>query len=392
MPVRSFFSGRLCLLLWLLVLFCLPRPLAAAEKAAQSPTMAAMAGQMILAGFRGSGEEPLSEDLVFLLEDIRLGHVGGVILFDRDAMTGSKERNIISTAQVAALTARLQRDSPTPLFIGVDQEGGRVRRLKEEHGFAPAPSAKELGLKTPPESGAEAVKLGKALRALGINVNFAPCLDVSINPQSPAIGALERSFSQDAREVAAHGLAFAKGLYSQGVIPCYKHFPGHGSARDDTHLGVTDITGTWREEELIPYKFILGQSPPAMVMPGHIAHEKLSERLPASLSDKVIQGMLRRDLGWRGVVISDDLQMQAIEGQYSTKEALRMAVLAGADILLLGNNLRHDPQEARKAHALLMELVREGAISPERIKQSYERIITLKQQAGIIPEAKHGKP
>ena len=342
-----------------------------------------MAGQMIMVGFRGTGESPLSEDLHALLEDIPAGRIGGVILFEPDYLT-KKTRNIHSLEQTAVLIRRLQRNAPIPLFVGVDQEGGKVRRFKEGHGVSPTPPAAELGLGTPEATRAEAARLGETLHAIGINLNFAPSLDVDVNPASPAIGALGRSFSALPGNVAAHGAAFAQGLYSAGVIPCYKHFPGHGSATADTHLGLADVTATWTEAELAPYREILPDTVPAMVMPGHIVHTQKSGNLPASLSYEAISGMLRLELGWQGVVITDDLQMQAVEGRFSTKEAIRLAVLAGGDILLFGNNLRHDPQEGRKVHALLLELVREGAITEARIRESYERILKLKRAAGLL--------
>lgn len=355
------------------------------KEKASGPSLEIMAGQMIMAGFRGTGEAPLSADLRFLLEDLRKGHVGGIILFDKDATTKESGRNITSPEQVKALVDLLQQASLTPLFIGVDQEGGSVRRLKEEQGFPPFVSAEELGRGPVEGSGEEGKRVGTVLQHVGINTNFAPCLDVNIEPESPAIGALGRAFSADPDVVAAHGLAYARGLFSQGVLPAYKHFPGHGSATDDTHLGLADVTKSWKQDELRPYTIVLPDSPPAMVMIGHIVHKGLSGNLPASLSPYVITNMLRKELGWDGVVITDDLQMQAVEGRYSTKEAIRLSVLAGADILLLGNNLRHDEKEAHKVHALLLELVAEGKISRDRIKDSYKRIMRLKREAGIAP-------
>lgn len=372
-------------LLLLFLFSCSGKAFAAEEgRPPADPELAVMAGQMIMSGFRGLGDEPLGDSLSALLEDIGKGRVGGVILFDRDASTGNPSRNVASLEQVKKLAAMLQAAAPTPLFIGIDQEGGRVRRLKEEHGFPALASAEELGAGDPAVTRDTGKKTGAALLALGINLNFAPSLDVNVNPASPAIGALGRSFSANAEEVARHGLAYATGLFSSGVLPCYKHFPGHGSAKDDTHLGLADITATWGEDELIPYRQILPQSPPAMVMPGHIAHRSISGDMPASLSPQVIQGMLRRGLNWQGVVITDDLQMQAVEGRHSPEEIVLLAVTAGADILLYGNNLRHDPQEARKAHAILMQLTAEGKISKERVRQSYERIMRLKREAGIM--------
>lgn len=355
---------------------------------AVAASLEAMAGQMIMTGFRGAGQAPIEKELEDLLEDIASGRIGGVILFEPDFLTG-QQRNIVSSKQTARLAAMLQERAPVPLFIGVDQEGGKVRRFKAEHGIAPTPSAFDLGRGTPEATKNEAARLGRALRLAGINLNFAPCLDVNVNPKSPAIGALGRSFSANPDTVAAHGLAFAQGLASEGVIPCYKHFPGHGSASGDTHLGLADISATWSAKELLPYRRILPQTPPAMVMPGHIVHSKESEGLPASLSRYAISTLLREALGWNGVVITDDLQMKAVEEQYPLKEALRLAVLAGADILLLGNNLRHDPHEGRKAHAALLELVREGALPEARISESYRRIMLLKRAAGYYETARH---
>ena len=357
-------------------------PVVWAGSGAVAPSLEHMAGQMIMTGFRGTGEQPLSKDLQYLLPDIRAGRIGGVILFEPDYLS-KKTRNIRSLKQVAALTALLQKDAPIPLFIGVDQEGGRVRRFKEEHGFASTPSAAELGRGSPEATQTEAARMGTALHAVGINLNFAPVLDVDVNPKSPAIGALGRSFSAHPDRVTAHGQAFAEGLASAGVIPCYKHFPGHGSARHDTHLGLTDITDTWTPEELEPYRRILPYTPPAMIMPAHVVHREKGGELPASLSPRIITGLLRDSLGWQGVVITDDLQMRAVEDKYSMKEAIRLAVLAGSDILLFGNNLRHDPQEGRKAHAALVELVREGSIPESRIRESYTRIMTLKVATGL---------
>lgn len=348
------------------------------------PSLEVMAGQMIVCGFRGTDENPLSEDLVLLLEDIRAGRVGGVILFNVDAVTRQPGRNVVSLEQVGRLAALLQKEAPIPLFVSVDQEGGRVRRLREEHGVPATPSARELGARDPRNTRQEAEKLGALLHHAGINLNFAPCLDVDVNPRSPAIGDKDRSFSADPKIVAAHGRAFAEGLFSAGVIPCYKHFPGHGSAAEDSHLGVTDISRTWIEEELAPYRELLPGAPPSMVMVGHVLHEELSGDLPASLSPRTIQKYLREDLGWQGVVITDDLQMQAVEGSLDRKEALRLAVLAGVDILLSGNNLRHDPQEARAMHAALVDLARNGEIPEGRIRESYKRIMALKSVAGFF--------
>ena len=381
--VLVFLTAGLCIGLWG------PEPAAAAgtthvnrkaQTSAKKPqaSLEEMAGQMIMVGFRGTGEDPLSEDLRLLLDDIRKGHIGGVILFDRDHLSKTPGRNIVSLDQTARLVAKLQAAAPVPLFVAVDQEGGRVRRLREEHGASNTPSAREMGQGPTEATFDQALRLGKTLRSVGINLDFAPSLDVDINPLSPAIGALGRSFSADPAKVAAHGRAFARGLARAGVLFCYKHFPGHGSATEDTHNGLTDISSTWQKSELAPYRALLAAQPPAMVMIGHVVLRQKTGDLPASLSRKAISGMLRRDLGWKGVVITDDLQMQAIDGQYSTRQAVKLAVLAGVDILLFGNNLKHDPGEGGKIHATLVDLVHSGEISPKRIEESYKRIMKVK--------------
>lgn len=356
---------------------------AGAEKPAE-PSLSDMAGQLILCGFRGTGDSPSEPDLAVMLEDIRQGRVGGVILFDRDISTGATGRNIVSLQQTRRLVRLLREQAPGPrLFIGVDQEGGAVRRFREKHGAPSTPSPEKMGKETPRDTYEQALRMGRTLHGAGVNLNFAPSLDVNVNPANPVIGALGRSFSSDPEQVAAHGLAFAQGLIQAGIIPCFKHFPGHGSATGDTHEGTVDITGVWSEKELAPFRSVPGKVPYAMIMPGHMIHREKSGDLPATLSAEVISGMLRRDLNWQGVVITDDLQMRAIEERYGEKEAIRLAITAGADILLFGNNMRYDAFQARRVHSLLLELVEEGAVPRKRIVESYRRVLRLKKSAGL---------
>jgi beta-N-acetylhexosaminidase len=342
------------------------------------PSLEEMVGQMIMIGFRGTGEEPVSDDLRDMLADIRMGRIGGVILFDHDITDKNARRNIRSLEQSKALIARLQAAAPLPLFVAVDQEGGRVRRFKEAHGMPYTPSPQELGRRTPEETFKDALHMGKILHSLGVNLNFAPSLDVNSNPLSPVIGALGRSFSDNPLKVAAHALAFARGLSKAGVLSCYKHFPGHGSATDDTHIGLANVSATWRKQELEPYRIALASQPPAMIMVGHVVLRQKSGSLPASLSRNVINGMLRRNLGWKGVVITDDLQMGAIAERYHTKETIRLAISAGVDILLFGNNIKYNSKEGAVIHSIVMDMVRAGHIPPKRIEESYKRIMKLK--------------
>ena len=347
----------------------------------RSLPLEAMIGQMLMVGFTGDGTAPKNRNLQNILEDIRAGRIGGVILFDLDWQTKKRGRNIVSTSQVKALTTLLQKNAPVPLFIAVDQEGGRVQRLREGHGFSETPSAESLGKGTSKATYQTAQKLGKGLRDLGITVNFAPVADIATTADSPAIGRLERAFGADPTTVAEHAAAFAKGLAENGVASCYKHFPGHGSARADSHHTLTDITKTWSEAELLPYTpKHLPQGIPLMVMTGHLVHAALDPEHPATLSEAVTTGLLREKLGWQGVIVTDDLEMNAVHAFYSMEKRIALAVNAGADIILFGNNLQYHPEQGRRIHAILTQLVADGIISQERIVASWQRIRHLKEQ------------
>ncbi|ADU65528.1 glycoside hydrolase family 3 domain protein [Desulfurispirillum indicum S5] len=335
-----------------------------------------MVGQMVLAGFRGLEVQP--DDPI--MQDISHGFVGGVILFDRDVLTGSRERNVRDREQLSRLIADLQEHASTVLFIAIDQEGGLVSRLKPVHGFEALASHRELGEGSPSSTFAAASDMAQALAGLGVNLNFAPVVDVNMNPENPVIGSLGRSFSADASAVARHGEQFARAMDAAGVIPAIKHFPGHGSSLADSHLGFTDITQTWNPHELLPFREMIANGFGGMVMTGHLFHRELDAEYPATLSRVVLQDLLRQELGFTGVIVSDDMQMKAITDHFGFEEALERAVYAGVDILLLGNNLEYDPLVARRAVKAIVEMVERGTLPRERIEASYERIQALKRQ------------
>ena len=337
------------------------------------PSLDIMIGSMLMLGFRGADLPPGDA----FLAQVHAGHVGHVILFDRDVTTGG-ERNITSPQQLRQLTATLRAASPGPLLIAVDQEGGRVRRLKPQKGFADLPSAQSMGTGQPDKTRALARQLGRELAGLGISVDLAPVADVNSNPANPAIGALERSFSPNPALVAAHALAFGQGLAQQGVIPALKHFPGQGGAQKDSHLGLTDITRSWNAKaDLAPYTQAFAQGWPGMVMLGHLFHTGLDAKYPATLSRAVVADLLRGRMGWQGVIISDDMQMKAITNHYGMEQAVLLAVNAGVDILLFGNNLYWDENLPQKAFATLKGLVQSGRISQQRVMESWLRISNL---------------
>lgn len=342
------------------------------------PSLREMAGQLLLIGFRGLEARP--DDAI--VQDVRARRVGGVILFDFDLPSQSGVRNIESPDQVARLTGQLRETARQaggpPLFIAVDVEGGRVNRLKPKFGFPDLPSAAALGRQDLSAVRQAGDLVGRTLAGVGVNLDFAPVLDVNVNPDNPVIGKLERSFSGQPDAVAVRGLAFAEGLRGRGVLTAVKHFPGHGSSRQDSHLGVTDISWTWTEAELKPFRHAIHAGLADMVMTGHLFNEFLDPDHPATLSRRVITNLLRRDLGFQGVVVSDDMQMKAITSQYGLERAIELALNAGVDILLFGNNLDYDPDIARKALAIMERLVEEGRVPRERVREAYDRVVALK--------------
>jgi len=355
-----------------------------------TPSLETMVGQMIMTGFHGDGMGENPEDFAALENQIKSGQIGGVILFDVDlsglmarGMTAAEAKkqifssNIKSMTQVKELNEHLQSLSKTKLLIAIDQEGGNVQRLKSEHGFAPTPSAKELGKGNHENTYTTAYDLGTRLSDLGFNVDFAPLLDVDVNPKSPAIGAKDRSFSGDPKIVTQHGDAFARGLGDAGLAYSFKHFPGHGSAGNDTHAGITDITKTYQDYELTPWQDLLkNASPNTMVMVAHVVNNNF-DTLPASLSYKTIK--MVRDMGFNGVIVSDDMDMGAIANEYGTETAVEMAINAGNDILVFGNNLTFDKNRGRDVNKMIVKMVKDGKIKKARIRESYKRIKALKE-------------
>lgn len=352
-------------------------PMPSAEEAPQ-PDMDKMLGAMLMFGFRGpelAGNDPF-------LEMIKSGKIGNVILFDRD-VTENTPRNIISPEQVTKLTGAIKKAAPGPIFIGIDQEGGQVRRLKPQKGFFDLPSAQAMGQGNAKATFDLAEEAGEEMANLGINLDLAPVVDVDTNPFNPAIGRLGRAFSSDAQAVAKHALAFGQALAKNGVAPVLKHFPGQGCAAEDSHLGLTDISQCWNPEiDLLPYAEIFAQGWPGAVMVGHLMQRNLDSEKQATFSKKVITGLLRESMGWQGVVISDDLQMGAVGKDWDLKEKIWQALDAGVDILLFGNNLEWDEELPQKAWQALKSLADEGKLTPGRARQSWERISALHAAMG----------
>ncbi len=359
----------------LLTASCRAQP---AERPPAPPDLDTMIGQMILVGFRGTEvdvDDPIYADIVEQ-------KVGGVILFEYDVPSKSRPRNITSPEQVARLISTVRAWSSLPLFVAIDQEGGRVNRLKERYGFPPTVSAAWLGrIDDEDTTRAYAARTADLLAKLGFNLNFAPVVDVNVNPDNPIIGGIERSFSADPDVVARNAAWFIEEHRRAGVATVLKHFPGHGSSRGDTHLGLVDVTDTWQPIELTPYRKLLSEGLVDGVMTAHVVNRRLDPSgISSTLSRPVITGLLRDSLGFSGVVFSDDLQMGAIRDHYSLRDVITQAIHAGVDVLTFGNNTAYEPDIAVRAVQTIRELVASGEVTPERIQVSYNRIMDLKSR------------
>jgi beta-N-acetylhexosaminidase len=266
----------------------------------------------------------------------------------------------------------------------VDQEGGRVNRLKPDYGFPASISHEELGrLDQPAETYRHAAATARTLTSLGFNLNLAPVVDLDANPDNPIIKGKGRSFSGDPEAVARHAAEFVKAHRAHGVLTCAKHFPGHGSAAGDTHLGLADVTATWHERELVPFQRLIEAGLCDVIMSAHVFNRRLDPERPATLSPAVQTGLLRGKLGFKGVICSDDMEMRAISSRYGLEQSIPLAIEAGIDVLCFGNNLSYDPDIAGKAAGIIVRAVKSGRIPESRIDDSYQRVLALKRKAGL---------
>lgn len=342
---------------------------------AQSQSTRRNIAQLFMMGFRGSDLSENSE----ILRDIKQENPGGVILFDRDMVHKKPVHNIQSPEQLKKLTHKLQEVAETPLLIGIDQEGGLIERLKPEYGFPETKSHQHLGERDDLEYTKEqSALIASVLSEAGINLNFAPVVDLAIQPKSPIIAGRERSFGRSAAKVTQHAKAYVEGHRVHQILTCCKHFPGHGSALGDTHAGFTDVSETWMEEELEPYRALIDAEKCPMIMTAHIFNSKWDAANPSTLSKYVLTDLLREKLGFTGVVISDDMQMRAISDHFSLKESLRLGLNAGLDMFCFGNNLLPEPIKLSDTIDAVEELLNDGELSVSRIEASAARILALK--------------
>ncbi|MBY0433733.1 MAG: hypothetical protein K2U26_06455, partial [Cyclobacteriaceae bacterium] len=255
----------------------------------------------------------------------------------------------------------------------------------DKYGFPRSITAQEMG-KAPTLDSVKfyAESIASNLAGLGFNVNFAPSVDLGVNKENTVIYKVGRSFSANPDSVVLLAQEYIKAHRRFGVITSPKHFPGHGSSMADTHFGLADVTKTWTPDELVPYQRLIGSGYADAIMTSHIVNMQLDPRgYPGTLSSRILDSLLRKKIGWDGVIFSDDMQMQAITKHYSLEETIKLAINAGVDIMCFSNNIASS--EARtvdKVHSIIRALVEKGEIKPERIDQSFTRILRLKSRLG----------
>ncbi len=328
-----------------------------------------MIGQMIILGFKGNSVK--SKGFKTVLNQVEKGEIGGVIFF---------EDNIKNKEEFLKMTTALKNsNAKIKPFISIDMEGGYVLRMNENNGFKNFKSAKEVSNLTTKEAYKEYSDMAEELAKMNINLNFAPCVDLAINKDS-IIETKERSYSSDPKIVVKYAKEFIEAFDDKKIATSIKHFPGHGSPTGDTHLGFVDATNTYKEEELIPYMELANLKPTQTVMVSHLYNKNIDARYPSSLSYNTIEKFLRIQTDFKGVTITDDLDMGAIRKNYELYEIVPLAVNAGENVLLFSNREKGDEKLAKKINLIIKNGLIEGLILPSNILESYKKIVKLKKE------------
>lgn len=330
-----------------------------------------MIGHMLVVGF----DEATINAQSPIVKELQTYELGGVILFDRFYKERNRTKNISSPEQLKELTKQLKHYANKPLLISIDQEGGRVARLKPSYGFTEIPSAFALSKTSLEHAKTVYASMAQMLSQNGINCDFGPVVDLAVNEKNSVIVGLERSYGKESETVTQYAKVFIDALKSKGVISVLKHFPGHGSSLGDSHLGFVDVTHTWSEKELEPYQKLITSNSISMIMSAHVFNAKLDATYPATLSYAINTSLLREKMHYNGVLISDDLQMEAIAKYYTLKETVTLAINSGIDMLLFGNQLSQTKTD--EIVETIMLQVKNGAISIERIREANARIARL---------------
>jgi beta-N-acetylhexosaminidase len=332
-------------------------------------TLQEKVGQMLLLGWQGKNADSVNSHAKKLIDELA---VGGVIVFTRNAGAPEELKEALNQLQTRAAARGLP-----PLFVSIDQEGGRVSRLAPPHYVMP-PSGREIGMTGDSQQARQAAKsIADVIKPLGFNWDFAPVLDIDNNPHNPVIG--ERSYSNDPQTVAAMGVAAIQGFQDDGgILACGKHFPGHGDTDTDSHLALPTIRhprAHLDQVELVPFRAAISAGLEA-IMTAHILFPEIDPDRPATLSPDILTGLLREEMGFSGLIITDCLEMKGVASEWGSPQAAVMAVQAGADLLLCC----HTWETQWAIREALVQAVQDHLISEDRIDGSLERIVSAKRK------------
>jgi len=338
-----------------------------------------LAAQILLLGFEGAATSEVVDQVTPLIE---LG-VAGFILFSNHFNQRQLQKNIVDYDQTKLLIESLHITNhhyhELPVLVAVDYEGGSVDRLAHLKGSPITPSAQQSALWSKSQFDEMAQAMANFCHQLGFNVNFAPVVDLNLTDRKGIINQFERSYGSNPIQVSHLAWQFMQPFLKLGIACCLKHYPGHGSAIGDTHQHFVDVSDTYNHEELLPFQNILQNKHPLVtVMTAHVVNRQLdSTGLPATLSKAMLNEYLRIDWQYNGIIVSDDLQMLALARHYSLRQRLAMAINAGCDLLIIGNQMDYDnPMEVIDT---LVSLVNNGDVSESRLKQAAGRVNKFKQ-------------
>lgn len=338
-------------------------------------------GQLLIVGFQGT----VSHDrgVQKIQDDIRLSRIGGVIPYGY---------NIVDPAQITILNrlclTAAEEVGLLPAFITVDQEGGNVQRLSQEKGFKGFPSPESIIKKDREDIKSLYRDMARELKEHAFNWDFAPSVDMDpIGYKSPILGELGRVYGENTDSVVTYAGLMVDVFHEEGMLNCIKHFPGHGSAKKDSHKGFVDVTEVWREEEMQPFFQLIKKGKVDAIMTAHIFNAHLDQDYPATLSKKTLQKL--REAGYTGIIISDDLHMSAIQEKFGFEEAAIKALQAGNDMVIYSNNkmaaasikdFEPDPELPEKFIDVIVKAIERGDLSEKEIDASFHRVVALKKR------------
>ncbi|MDF1769052.1 glycoside hydrolase family 3 N-terminal domain-containing protein [Maricaulis sp.] len=329
-------------------------------------------GDMLLLGFIGSHNETEGADIIDA--HLAANRIGGVLFL---------RHNVRSREGAEGSAARFLATRPGA-WMAIDQEGGLVQRLSRDLGYTHLPRAMQVAESRSPQGAGDLYRLGAGeFRAAGFNMNLAPVADLH-DPDNAVIGRHGRAYGTDGDTIAAYAAAFIDAFEAEGVACAIKHFPGHGRSRGDSHDGFVDISDSWSEAELAPFRELINQGRAHLMMGGHLTNRQLDPSgEPVTFSAPVLDDLLRGELGFTGVVMTDDLDMAAIRENYDQREAVIRAIEAGNDMIMLSNSAAPDAELPQRIVGWVEAAIADGRLNEHRINQSVARLAVLKARVGL---------